>query len=134
MATEARIDPVAAPPPDALAPDDAAARSLVALNRIARIATQDLALGPMLQRIVDALQEHFGWEFIACARVDREAGVFVCEAVHSDVPTDVVPGYSRPLGSGVVGTVALEGRTIELEDTTGAANFIDTLQGTRAEL
>jgi diguanylate cyclase (GGDEF)-like protein len=134
MATDARIDPVAAPPPDAQAPDDAAPRSLVAINRIARIATQDLALRPMLQRIVDALQEHFGWEFIACARVDREAGVFVCEAVYSDAPTDIVPGYSRPLGSGVVGTVALEGRTIELDDVAGAANFIDTLQGTRAEL
>ena len=134
MATDARLDPVAAPPPDAQAPDDAAPRSLVAINRIARIATQDLALRPMLQRIVDALQEHFGWEFIACARVDREAGVFVCEAVYSDAPTDIVPGYSRPLGSGVVGTVALEGRTIELEDTSSASNFIDTLQGTRAEL
>jgi len=134
MATDARIDPVAAPPPDAQAPDDAAPRSLVALNHIARIATQDLALRPMLQRIVDALQEHFGWEFIACVRVDREAGVFVCEAVCSDAPTDIVPGYNRPLGSGVVGTVALEGRTIELEDTAGAPNFIDTLQGTRAEL
>jgi diguanylate cyclase (GGDEF)-like protein len=60
--------------------------------------------------------------------------VFVCEAVYSDAPTDIVPGYSRPLGSGVVGTVALEGRTIELDDVAGAANFIDTLQGTRAEL
>jgi diguanylate cyclase (GGDEF)-like protein len=134
MATEARLDPVATPPPDAPAPDDAQARALVALNRIARIATQDLELRPMLQRIVDALQEYFGWEFIACARVDREAGLFVCEAVFSDVPTGVVPGYSRVLGSGVVGVVALEGRTIELDDVHADPDFIDTLQGTRAEL
>jgi diguanylate cyclase (GGDEF)-like protein len=134
MATEARFEPVAAPPPDAPAPDDAQARALVALNRIARIATQDLELRPMLQRIVDALQEYFGWEFIACARVDREAGLFVCEAVFSDTPTSVVPGYSRVLGSGVVGVVALEGRTIELDDAHAHPDFIDTLQGTRSEL
>jgi diguanylate cyclase (GGDEF)-like protein len=134
MPSEARPAPDSAPPPDAPAPDDAAPRSLAALNRIARIATQDLELRPMLQRIVDALHEHFGWEFIACARVDREAGIFVAEAVYSDTATDVVPGYNRPLGTGVVGTVALEGRTIELDDVAGAANFIDTLHGTRAEL
>jgi diguanylate cyclase (GGDEF)-like protein len=134
MASEARIDPAAAPPPDAQAPDDAAPRSLVALNRIARIATQDLELRPMLQRIVDALHEHFGWEFIACVSVDREHGRFVCEAVYTDLPTDVVVGYTRGLGYGVVGTVAKEGRTIELDDVAGAANFIDTLHGTRSEL
>jgi diguanylate cyclase (GGDEF)-like protein len=134
MASEARLEPEAAPPPAAPAPDDDSARPLAALNRIARIATQDLALRPMLQRIVDALHDHFGWNFIACARVDREAGVFVCEALYSDTTTDVDVGYTRPLGSGVVGTVALEGRTIELEDVSGAPNFVDTLHGTRSEL
>jgi diguanylate cyclase (GGDEF)-like protein len=135
MASESRIEPASAPPPPAdPAPDDAAARPLVALNRIARIAVQDLALRPMLQRIVDALYEHFGWEFIACALVDREAGTFVCEAVYSDAPTDVVVGYSRGLGYGVVGTVAQTGRTIELDEVAGVANFVDTLHGTRSEL
>jgi diguanylate cyclase (GGDEF)-like protein len=134
MASEARLEPEPAPPPAAPAPDDDPARPLAALNRIARIATQDLALRPMLQRIVDALHDHFGWNFIACARVDREAGVFVCEALYSDTPTEVEVGYTRALGSGVVGTVALEGRTIELEDVAGSANFVDTLHGTRSEL
>jgi diguanylate cyclase (GGDEF)-like protein len=131
---EVRLESVTPTPPADVAPDAEAARQLQALNRIARIATQDLALQPMLQRIVDALHEQFGWEFIACARVDREAGRFVCEAVYSDTPTEVVPGYGRPLGSGVVGMVALEGRTIELDDTQGAHNFVDTLHGTQAEL
>jgi diguanylate cyclase (GGDEF)-like protein len=135
MASEYRIEPASAPPPPAAqAPDDDASRPLAALNRIARIALQDLAQRPMLQRIVDELHESFGWEFIACARVDRNAGIFVCEAVYADAPTEVVVGYSRPLGSGVVGTVALEGRTILLDDVTDAENFVDTLHGTRSEL
>ena len=45
-------------------------RQLATLNRIARIAIQDLALRPMLQRIVDILHEEFGWEFVACASID----------------------------------------------------------------
>jgi len=134
MASEIPLATASAPPPAATAPDDDPARPLAALNRIARIATQDLALRPMLQRIVDALHEHFGWEFIALASVDNENGMFVCEAVRSDAPTDVVVGYTRPLGSGVVGTVALEGRAIELEDVREASNFVDTLHGTLSEL
>lgn len=109
-------------------------RELVALNSIARIATGDLALRPMLQRIVDALHDYFGWEFIACASVDQREGRFVCEAFHSELETDIHVGYSRELGSGVVGEVALRGVTIEIDDASKSPNFIDTLHGARAEL
>jgi diguanylate cyclase (GGDEF)-like protein len=109
-------------------------RQLAVLNRIARIATEDIELRPMLQRIVDALHEHFGWEFIACASVDRGRNRFVCEALHSTLPSEVQIGYSRALGSGVVGEVALTGQTLDLDDIQSHENFVDTLHGTRAEL
>ncbi len=109
-------------------------RQLATLNRIARIAIQDLALRPMLQRIVDILHEEFGWEFIACASVDLRQGMFFCEAVRSTVETDVVVGYHRPLGSGIVGECAQTGRTIDVDDTRDYPNSVDTLHGTRAEL
>ena len=109
-------------------------RQLAALNRIARIALEDLDLGPMLQRIVDTLHGEFGWEFIAFARVDRERGEFCCEAVHSEVDTAIERGYRRALGSGVVGECALSGRTLDIEDTEAHPNFVDTLPGTRSEL
>ena len=109
-------------------------RQLVALNNIARIATQDLALRPMLQRIVDALHDHFGWEFIACASIRRNEARFICEALYSAWPTNVRVDYSRELGSGIVGTVARDGETIEIEDTHDSANFVDTLSGMRSEL
>lgn len=109
-------------------------RQLAALNRIARIALEDLDLGPMLQRIVDTLHDEFGWEFIAFARVDRERGEFCCEAVHSEVDTSVAAGYRRALGSGVVGECAMTGQTLDIDDTAAHPNFVDTLPGTRSEL
>ena len=109
-------------------------RQLATLNRIARIAIQDLALRPMLQRIVDILHEEFGWEFVACASVDLRQGNFVCEALRTTVETEVVVGYHRPLGSGVVGECAQSGRTIDVDDTCEHPNFVDTLHGTRSEL
>ncbi|MEO8160494.1 MAG: diguanylate cyclase [Arenimonas sp.] len=111
-----------------------AMHQLAALNRIARIAIQDLALRPMLQRIVDILHEEFGWEFIACASVDLAAGRFRCEAVRSAVPTEVVVDYQRELGSGVVGQCALSGRSIDVDDVSAFPGFVDTLGDTRAEL
>ena len=105
-----------------------------ALARIARIATEDLHLRPMLQRITDALGEIYGWEFVALVRVDRDLRRFVCEAVTSSVPTEVGPGYSRPFGSGVVGRVAESGQPLLLDDVASVPDFVDTLPGARSEL
>jgi diguanylate cyclase (GGDEF)-like protein len=114
--------------------DDDGTRQLALLNRIARISTEDIELRPMLQRIVDALHEHYGWEFVACASVHRSENRFVCEALHSELPTEVQVGYGRELGSGVVGEVALSGQTLDLDDVSAHGNFVETLSGTRAEL
>ena len=114
--------------------DHAALRQLAALNRISRIALQDMELRPMLQRIVDALHEEFGWEFIAFAGIDRERNEFVCDAVHTWSPGEVRVGYRRALGTGVVGLCASTGQTIDIPETLGHPDVIDTLGGTRSEL
>lgn len=111
-----------------------ALRQLATLNRIARIALQDLALQPMLQRIVDTLAEEFGWEFVACATIDHEANEFVCDAVAGDLESEVAVGYRRALGSGVVGRCAESGRTIDIDDARNDPGVIDTLHGTGSEL
>lgn len=111
-----------------------ALRQLATLNRIARIAIQDLELRPMLQRIVDTLSDEFGWEFVACATIDRERGEFLCEAVCSKLASDVAVGYRRALGTGVVGECAQTGHTIDIDDTRGHPLVIDTLHGTGSEL
>ena len=109
------------------------ARQLEALARIARIIGKDMEPKPMLQRIVDVLGAEFGWEFVACVGIDRDAGEFVCEALHTE-REDMVVGYRGELGTGVVGECALTGRTIDIEDTRSYPGFIDTLGGTRSEL
>jgi diguanylate cyclase (GGDEF)-like protein len=108
--------------------------NLEILNEIARIATTDLELRPMLQRITEVLARTFGWEFVACVSIDAGRERFVCEALSTTVATDVHPGYSRELGSGVVGEVALTGRPILLDDVRTVPNYVDTLRGARSEL
>jgi diguanylate cyclase (GGDEF)-like protein len=104
------------------------------LYDVARIATQDLELRPMLQRITDALAHKFGWDFVALVTVDAERQQFVCEAVTSSVPTEVHPGYARALGSGVVGEVAATERPLLLDDVRGWRNYVETLPGAMSEL
>ncbi|HEX9798741.1 MAG TPA: diguanylate cyclase [Thermoanaerobaculia bacterium] len=112
----------------------ARARELELLARLARLATEDLELRPMMQRVTDALVEELGWELVALVRVDAAARRFVCEACTSRVETDVHPGYSRPFGSGVVGRVAASGEPVVIDDVTTFADFVDTRGGISSEL
>ncbi|HKO55370.1 MAG TPA: diguanylate cyclase [Thermoanaerobaculia bacterium] len=104
------------------------------LNQIARIATLDLELRPMMQRITDALANKFGWEFVALVMVDMARKVFVCEAVTTSRPTEIYAGYSRPLGSGVVGEVATTAKPILLDDVRTYPGYVETMRGTQSEL
>lgn len=115
-------------------PGGDAFRQLTTLNRIARIALQDMDLRPMLQRIVDTLSDEFGWEFVACATVDGQRNEFLCEAVCSKLESEAAVDYRRALGTGVVGECALTGRTIDIDDARGHPLVIDTLYGTGSEL
>jgi diguanylate cyclase (GGDEF)-like protein len=107
---------------------------LAVLNDIARIASGDLELRPMLARVAEALHRHYGWEFVAFLSIDALRHRFVCEAVYSANPTDTHVGYSRELGSGVVGTVAATGTPILYDDVREATNYIETVKGTRSEI
>lgn len=113
---------------------DLQAKHLEILNEIARIATLDLELRPMMQRITDVVAEKFDWPFVALVMVDRERNVFVCEAVTSALPSAVRAGYSRPLGSGVVGEVAASEQPLILDDVSEYANYVETMPGAAAEI
>ncbi|HWN41546.1 MAG TPA: diguanylate cyclase [Thermoanaerobaculia bacterium] len=116
------------------APGIARSRELEALNEIARTATLDLELRPMLQRITDTLMQKFGWPFVALASVDPEQEFFVCEALSTLLPSAVKVGYTRRLGTGVVGEVALKGEPILLDDVLASPNYVETMAGVRSEL
>lgn len=110
------------------------ARELALLYEVARAATSATELRPMMQRIVDAIRGGFGWEFVALIGVDRARGRFVCEALSTELPTEIYVGYSRDLGSGVVGEVAETGRAIVIDDVTTWPNYVETLPGARSEI
>jgi len=112
---------------------DRRARHLEILNEVARIATLDLELRPMLQRITDILAHKFDWEFVALMTVHANRA-FECEAVTSTIETEIHVGYSRPLGSGVVGTVAATERPMLVDDVTEIPNYINTAKGVRSEI
>lgn len=113
---------------------DQRAAQLELLNEVARIATLDLELGPMLQRITDALASKFDWEFVALVTIDHERGAFRCQALTSRVESSVHVGYSRPLGSGIVGLVAATGEPELIDDVRTRDDYVDTLPGARSEL
>lgn len=113
---------------------DSRTAQLEILNEVARIATLDLELRPMLQRITDALASKFNWEFVALVTVDTERNIFVCEALSTTAESAIHVGYSRELGTGVVGEVGATGEPVLLNDVRQYTNYIETLSGAAAEL
>ena len=107
---------------------------LEVLNEVARIATLDVELRPMLQRITDTLARKFAWEFVALMTVDADRNAFVCEAMTSSVETAVYVGYGRTLGSGVVGQVAATGEAVVIDDVSTWPNYVDTMPGAKSEI
>jgi len=107
---------------------------LEVLNEVARIATLDLELRPMLQRITDTLSRKFDWEFVALMTIDRDHNAFVCDAVTTNAETSVYVGYGRTLGSGVVGQVAATGEAIVIDDVRTWPNYVDTMPGAKSEI
>lgn len=108
--------------------------ALERLNAVARVTTEGLELVPMLQRITDLLVERFDWDHAGFARIDRERGVFVAEAISARIPIEVAAGYVRPLGSGVVGEVALTGHPVVLSDTRRHPAYVAVAPDIRCEI
>ena len=57
-----------------------------------------------------------------------------CEALSTALPTEIFVGYSRPLGSGVVGQAAALGQTVLVSDASAWPDFVHTLPGGQSEL
>jgi diguanylate cyclase (GGDEF)-like protein len=114
--------------------DDPRTAQLEILVQVARIATLDLDLRPMLQRITDTLAAKLDCEFVALVTIDAERRTFLCEALTTSVETSVYVGYGRELGSGVVGQVAATGEPVLIDDVHQFENYVETLPGARSEL
>ncbi len=119
----------AGPPPTA--DQDA---QLALLSEVARIATADLELRPMLQRVTDLLHQRLRWEFVSLATLDFERGEIVCEALSTKMKTPLEVGQRWPLGSGVVGAVANSGSSRSLADVRESDTYMGVNPGTLSEL
>jgi diguanylate cyclase (GGDEF)-like protein len=106
------------------------------LAAVARIAIEDLALRPMLQRINQLLLEHFDCALVAIVRVDLAEKQFVCEEITATIPTEVKPGYSRPLGTGVIGRVAIDREPVLISDSREhtSSTFVASAEGVLSEI
>ncbi|HET7843429.1 MAG TPA: diguanylate cyclase [Xanthomonadales bacterium] len=109
-------------------------RQLAVVNRIARIATEDLELTPMLKRVVDAMREGFGWEFVSYLSLDLRRRRIVCEAVSTVLDTDVGVGTVVELGQGVTGQVAQTGRAVLVRDARNDPDYVPAVPCVRSEL
>lgn len=107
---------------------------LETLNEIARTATLELGLRPMLQRITDAMRRGFGWELVACAMLDHARGVCVYEALSTGAQAGVRVGFSHPVAEGVMGEVARTGTARLLDDVAALAVSRPAMPGTRSKL
>jgi diguanylate cyclase (GGDEF)-like protein len=114
--------------------EESHATELRLLNEIGRIATLDLELRPMLQRITDVLARQFQWEFVALVTIDYEHDRFRCEAVTSSVPTAIHVDYTRNLGSGIVGQVAATAESVVIDDVRTHPNYVETMPGALSEM
>jgi diguanylate cyclase (GGDEF)-like protein len=112
--------------------DDPHIQELELLNEVARIATLDLELRPMLQRITDILACKFNWEFVALVTIEGDS--FLCEAVTSSRPTSIHVGYMRSLGTGIVGQVAETAEPVLVNDVRVYPNYVETMPGALSEL
>jgi diguanylate cyclase (GGDEF)-like protein len=110
------------------------ASQLALIHRIARLVAENIPLSERLRQIVRLLRAHLDCALVACASIDRGSGRFRCEALDSEMPSDIHVGYGRELGSGIVGEVAANGQTLYVADVALHPNYVETLPGTRSEL
>ncbi|HEX6928187.1 MAG TPA: diguanylate cyclase [Gammaproteobacteria bacterium] len=101
---------------------------LAVLNEIAHIAIDEAPLSDMLQRILDALRQRFGWDFAGCAFIDWSARTFEYAAVSAiaEMTGDAKPGESHPLGEGRIGRAAESGLPVHLPDAAGQRENLAT--------
>lgn len=104
------------------------------LARLARIASEDLLLRPMLQRITDALHRELEYDLVALLSIDLEQQRCQCEALSTASPTGLYVGYAHELAAGVVGRVAVSGQTVLVCAAQPQADSPSLLPGGQAAL
>jgi len=112
------------------------AAQLALLNDIGSQIAAELDLDSLLQRATDLVRERFGYHHVALFILDREEKTVVMRSLSSDLGT--LPSDHRlALGQGMVGWVALHGKTLLSNDVSQEPHYVNLYpkrQATRSEL
>ncbi len=109
-------------------------RDLEVVNHVARLASEDSLLLPMLQRIVDAVRESYGLDYVSLAFLDARRRVIHCEAVSSSFPSELMIGAEIDSESGIVGRTARQRKTNYVPDVQADPDYLGKNIGIRSEL
>jgi diguanylate cyclase (GGDEF)-like protein len=88
----------------------------------------------MLQRLCDGLAELFGWEFVACLRIDPVRRRVISGGVASKLPVAFELDRPRPLDGGIVLRVATTGEPAVVDDVAREPDYLPAVEGVRSEL
>lgn len=95
------------------------------LAQLAREASSEQRLQPMLERIVSLLKDEFRYPLIALASIEGEH--WRCQALHCSRSVTLAVGQSRAVaGGGGIGRAAIAGRSVRLVGSSPLAEWLQT--------
>lgn len=102
------------------------AAQLALINRIAHEITGLIAtdLAALLGNAATLLQRELGYTNVSIMLCDPVDGALVCHASAGEYTTAIYVGYRQAVGLGLIGWVAVHGRTLVVNDVTQEPRFI----------
>jgi len=110
------------------------AQRLSLISEIARTTLSKLEVGDLLNSIVKAIHEHFGYFDVSIFLIDPDAKQCVLVAQSGSFPVQNVEGYRQEIGAGIVGLAAQRGKTLLVNDTREDPNHIVAFPGEEQSL
>lgn len=111
----------------ALALSEAARRRLALLAMLNEISVETGAVRSeedLLRRAVDAVQRQFGYDIVTISLLDREAEALVVTAIAGGAAESLLGAPHLPLGAGITGHVAQDGRPYLAADTAADRRYV----------
>jgi PAS domain S-box-containing protein len=106
------------------------------VTQVAHKITSVLTLELLLQEIVDAIQQAFGYDNVLLLLQDKTTGRLLNQAIAGSFADRVPPDYSQAVGEGIMGWTARTGQPQIVNDVSVEPHYIKAFAGdmTRSEL
>jgi len=106
---------------------------LAALHKVALAATSTLELAEVVERTVNALQQHLNLDHLGLFLLNKTNGTLDLYA-HSGTEGDLSRNLRIELGQGIVGTAAAEGLPVRVGDVQSDPRYVLGIPGIRSEM